>query len=843
METTRTAEPSDVPATPQTRGDSPRPRGRTFWRAMLALIGIALPIYTLLFELLTNICGQSFFDPVPTIWHALLIALVPFANLLAFRASCARRPWTNRVGMLLGAALVVSSIYTLLFVTIMPITMVYTLMGALLGGLLLPLTIHPAVPLLSLIATSLLVRRYLAYGRESGRRTVRPALVGGMLALFCVVILEGPKTATRVLLERYLDDSSDTRALAMLRSVGDERTLLRAAYGELLPRNDFLGWLSAGTFHFFDELRSMTALPVEQSRDAYYRITGKSFSAEPYRSARSRAPGFLWLVASEHGADRVGGRAEGVELVSSTIDGSIDVKSATSYTEWTMIVTNRSRANEEARAEVLLPAGGYVTRATLWINGEEREAAFGGRAQVRQAYERVVRGTRDPLLVTTLGRDRVLVQCFPIPPDGGEMKIRIGITAPLTVGRNEPPTLVLPSIVDANFKAAHGLADAVWMEAGARIESQEPDLVPAVIEAGRFSLRGGRVFRWGAATEVSVAEAGVEPISVARNFETGQLVRQRFDERTRPAVTNIAIVVDGSVSLAKRREDVSHIIESLPTGMNVSAIVAGDEIVPISPGFKVGNTDVLREIGHAARDYRYTGGADNGTALRRAWDLLSGRPNSAVLWIHGPQPVKLRSAESLAQLERRLGSGRPAAIISIELVTGADRLSGVISPSTTLETVRGAELRKEEIARRVNRLLEQRTELVPVREQAPASEDENAPTATDHIVRLWAAAAVEDAIKRGGSAVKQAVELAVDYRLVTAVSGAVVLETSADYQQAGLTEPTENTPQPQHVSLGKGLFPVAPEPSIGAMALMMAAMLMLFAAARSAAVRLQLLKR
>jgi hypothetical protein len=64
---------------------------------------------------------------------------------------------------------------------------------------------------------------------------------------------------------------------------------------------------------------------------------------------------------------------------------------------------------------VQLPPGGVVSRLTLWVNGEEREAAFAGRSQTRQAYQQVVSRRRDPVLVTTAGRDRVLVQCFPVP--------------------------------------------------------------------------------------------------------------------------------------------------------------------------------------------------------------------------------------------------------------------------------------------------------------------------------------------------------------------------------------------------------------------------------------------
>ncbi len=94
-----------------------------------------------------------------------------------------------------------------------------------------------------------------------------------------------------------------------------------------------------------------------------------------------------------------------------------------------------------------------VSRLTLWIDGEEREAAFGGRSQVRRAYEQVVRRRRDPVLVSTCGPDRIQVQCYPVPADGGEMKLRLGITAPLEVAEDGAAgTLPAPAIVERNFR-------------------------------------------------------------------------------------------------------------------------------------------------------------------------------------------------------------------------------------------------------------------------------------------------------------------------------------------------------------------------------------------------------
>src|SRR5207244_5034009 len=101
------------------------------------------------------------------------------------------------------------------------------------------------------------------------------------------------------------------------------------------------------------------------------------------------------------------GRIQGLNLASSRIDGSISGDDLIAYLEWTIEFKNTSTIAREARLQLALPPGGAVSRATLWVNDEEREAAYGGRGEVRAAYQQVaVQQRRDPLLVTTKGADR-----------------------------------------------------------------------------------------------------------------------------------------------------------------------------------------------------------------------------------------------------------------------------------------------------------------------------------------------------------------------------------------------------------------------------------------------------
>src|SRR5687767_6816522 len=70
---------------PELRVRRPAPPRPT--HIFLLLFGIALPLLTLLIELSTHQCAEAFFDPIPTWWHVALVALVPAANFMAWRAA------------------------------------------------------------------------------------------------------------------------------------------------------------------------------------------------------------------------------------------------------------------------------------------------------------------------------------------------------------------------------------------------------------------------------------------------------------------------------------------------------------------------------------------------------------------------------------------------------------------------------------------------------------------------------------------------------------------------------------------------------------------------------------
>ncbi|MEK7831691.1 MAG: VIT domain-containing protein, partial [Acidobacteriota bacterium] len=249
-------------------------------------------------------------------------------------------------------------------------------------------------------------------------------LVGGIfLSLGTLAALETRTTLTRINLQRAAstDSTTSTNGIRWLRSYADENTLLEACYWRPSRATDLFGTL----------LTLGNPIKPVEAQTIFYRVTGKAFDSLP--EPRINRNGNPFLAFDEaRGSDRINGIIKGLALSGSRIDGSIDADAALGYFEWTMVFKNETAAQQEARAQIQLPPGAVVSRLTLWVNGEPREAAFASRGKVQAAYQAVVSARRDPVLVTSSGDDRVLVQCFPVPPNG-EMKIRFGVTAPVTL--------------------------------------------------------------------------------------------------------------------------------------------------------------------------------------------------------------------------------------------------------------------------------------------------------------------------------------------------------------------------------------------------------------------------
>lgn len=760
---------------PSARGEPSLRRAPALW---LALLGVVLPALTLLIELTTGMCAATFFDPVPTLWHVLLAAFVPVANGVALntilRRDARRRTalsWAN------AFALGVTLFYATLF---LPLLLPGLLTVVFFGWGLLPLS-----PLLAVVAT-LFIRNHL---RRLGTGLDDP-LPGGWrglaLAALAVALAEAPSWITRSALRLAVSDvpAEQRRGLAWLRALGDTDILLRECYGRTrgAQEMDLVAWLITGG----------PRVTPERAREVYYRVTGTPFNAVPAPRVRTARGAFAalneWTWDTDQGGERVGGRVKGLSLHASRLDAVVEPDAAVAYWEWVLEFRNSSAQAREARAQILLPPGGVVSRLTLWVNGEEREAAFAGRAQTRQAYQEVaIRQRRDPVLVTTAGPDRVLMQCFPVPADGGLMRVRLGVTAPLPLTAADAATLRWPCFAERNFTIAEDFRHALWVESPGELRPLGPELRAEQPRPG-FAAARGQVREDALANgvcQVRLARpAGVNRVWTADSrSDRGGYVAGTFTA-TRPfQPSRVVLVLDGSRPMASAWPDVATALDGLPANSEIALVFAGDEPTVLADAAVLDATQrTALRLQVAA--LRAAGGRDNVPALMRAWELAAEKPDAAIVWVHAAQPVLLSSAEALIQAFGRRPRG--PRVFSVQTKPGPNRVLEQFDGIPAVQSV----TRRGSLAEDLRQLFQGwsadqatlRLELEHVNEQPVA--EPGLREASPHLARLWAA--TEARRLHAAKKTEAAVRLAAAYQLVTPASGAVVLETQEQYDRHGL---------------------------------------------------------
>jgi hypothetical protein len=769
------------------RPNAPKRPGR-FFLAIAILFGVLLPLGTLAFEMFTGISAGVLFDPIPTWFHVVAVAFVPVVNFWLCRVTVTGKCRHPRLaGWLSGAAMGVALYYSILYLPFVPIAgmaVIYFGLG------LIPLS-----PYLALLFTLLL--RWRVGGSLADARVGR-FWSGFTVAFAALVLSQVPMMLTYNGLSRAVSDDPATQrgGVNMLRHFGDRELLLRYCYGFQRERDvdfDVVHLLASGS----------ALVSADQAREIYFRVTGRPFNSVPPPSLYTRLG--RWNVLEDEftwdealGGEAVAGRVKGLSLQTSRMDAVAEPDAAVVYCEWTLEFKNISSQQREARAQINLPPGGVVSRLTLWVNGEEREAAFGGRSQTRVAYQNVgVVQRHDPVLVTTCGPDCVLMQCFPVPPNGGTMKVRLGITSPLALESFGRGRYVWPKFLERNFKLAPEFKHAVWMESPQKLASLNSGLTVGA-DPQSFSLHG------------ALADDALGSVLVDRPSDTlqawtpalepGQIIRQRIEGSSPPPVSRIVFVIDGSAGMGEWRTGIAEALSKVPAGTEVAVVIAGDEPFALNtPPTRV-DTQFFYSLNERLQNFRFVGGRDNLPALEQAWDLAAASDHGAVVWIHDTQPVLLSSADSLRQ--RLEHSVKSVPIYDLQLRSGpnhiAEKLDGLSSLVLIPRFSGSIPGDLENLFEIFNSKIHQ---FGFVRERvANSSADSPGKQVSRHIERLWA----RDEASRlaDGRRHDDAAQLAASHQIVTPFSGAVVLETKQQYTQNNLTPASANT------------VPTVPEPKI-----------------------------
>lgn len=681
-------------------------------RPWIVFLGVLCPLIPTVFS-----CGEALWHQrvIPDYYSAVGLAsvLVPVFTWIAVYKTLFQFERPGRLVMALNAySLAIGTVAALLFPFI-------------------PWVMQPREASAAAMASALVGAILYAISAQCGsEKPSRSAQVVGLCAFLSTAIaFGGPQLSFEfhsTLINSALSPSADTHraAIRVLRAFGSSDELRRGSYGALVDRRSFLQGESAPT-------------PEDYQR-AHYWVTGTPFNDQP-------APWDVQLTQYLRGdadlaSSRVGARVAGLAVNQSSINALIDEKLAVARLTWDLSFTNATAEQQEARAEICIPNGSVVSRAVLWVHGTPREAVISGVSAARQAYESVVRAQRDPLLISWKSPDRLLLQCYPVPPQttGEDMRVQLQIATPMNVGsRVDSLDLALPWISESNCTVGkHG---------------------------AKFSKLGKLADRSSWTYENIAHRYSVDAKLDVENYTALMLNND----------LQIHVLIDGSANMAKYREVIvqclSHLAGNPQVRQRLHIVFASDEVSRLVALHDT--ADATKAIA-ALNVVPFTGGPDNTRDLQRLIAEIGDNPKAALVWIHGAQPLP-------TGIDCR---GTACMLYDVHLGNGTNAvLEGQLEP---IRVQIDHNQMKSQLAALFDRLAGSGFEHLP-----KATFEENVVTwCTTGLSRECSALAtysqICDLCKH--SDFHSAEAMAIQSRLVTPATSAVVLETDEDYVNYGL---------------------------------------------------------
>lgn len=711
----QTGSPGRKPFDPQ----GEKRRGRIF-----LFFGVLLPLAAMLFEVLTHFCARHFFDPFPSPWHLVLFSLIPLSNFLSWLST--RRDMSAHFGfmsLLSGMAVGIGALYTLMFLPLTPSACMYTLVFGfgLLG--LAPMLSLPCSWLTGKSVTRMAEHRGTYFNAHQVEH------IGHLIVLVMVVAIELPSTLTRVNLAtacgvseahvavdvpppvpmptvegsaqepgstygcvepmpetvqatvaaqnaapalHFVEISQEKQsAVNWLRQYGNQETMLRACYERSGKATDILGSL----------YESGHPISVDDARKVFYLVSGKPYNSVPIpKSFRATVKNAGLMHESDPlnsgiedefdrdtdmAGESVAGVARGLSIAQTKIVGVGDPDSALARLTWTFSFKNDSKYDREGRAKILLPKDAVVSKATLTVNGKEREAKVMARSEARAIYRQALVERKDPLLVSYCGRDQVLVQCYPI--DGGSvMQVKLQIDAPLTIDGEDKGALVLPVFIERNFVAdAPYVVDIasprpVTVDCAQSDKSPQPGHYGGIVNADQMA--GFKTIAHFDRDRVlnTWTDAGLSFLN------NGSIIERKIGRAVYSPTDRLYVVIDGSIGMAPYFGEIAAALDKMPTKLVSHVVLVGDEV----ESFSLQDKSNLEKI----RNYKAAGGHDDLNALVSV--LSSCGERDKVVWIHTAQPVVADGSSALADLLNRFP--RTPKLFDMALVAGPNEVIGAL---------------------------------------------------------------------------------------------------------------------------------------------------------------------
>jgi hypothetical protein len=570
-----------------------------------------------------------------------------------------------------------------------------------------------------------------------------------------------------------------TIGFALIQQSTEIETLLLAANSDSeVDKSNAISRLRdiADPAELLSDTRHPNRLNIENQSDQelFFRITGSSGDEKANNPRLNRS-----LV----GGNVIGLKVKGLCLTSSNQMVSISSKTLTSSIDWNMTFRNRSDSSQEARCELELPQGAVVADATLWINGIARKAIIAPSNSARFAYQSVVRRSLDPLLITMLANNRIMLQCFPVPATGSEMNLKIGISSPLSLSKEGYATLILPSTVRSNFTDPKSFRLNVHSDESFKCSNSS---VPQKSISG-FNL-ACRLKNSKQAVLVQLAERPLMQTFAIKEFPNKtSFLEGKVTSVAQRHVKGLYVLIDTSSALKKELPQLKQAISAISDSLHPRFYFTQDNLSSSNSESRAKPLNRKQALQVLESDI-FAGGKDNGPVLREILETASQNPQSGVLWIHGQQPIKqtpdkyLELDQSVSLWDYQIEDGENEVANSLI----EDHLGQMLRIIKKVPVGEPEYSGLSDLITDINSPQETKQLTFVKLSKNPKTSIQDKRLA-DRIASLWARNEVDQLL--ANSAQKDAELLACIYHIVTPVSAALVLEKDSDYQLALNTLP------------------------------------------------------
>lgn len=747
--------------------------------------------------------------------------IIPVANLLVLLLRKDAKPSKRALsilGTLNGLALVVSSI---LFAVLSPLCLLASIAFLVSIALLFscpqmaPIcAFYLAVatgPLITAVALRRKLRSYVAPGQKAPWLPAGPCFAAVLATLLIAIF---PTALTKSCQAAVVSKTKFKEGLLLLRAVGNEDELLRACYNEVAA----LPWFFMGG-HMFSETGEYESrsTPSIAARELYYRVKGKPFNSVP-RPLGTQYDywdsydyyGYLDYYSGDFAGAAVGGVVRGLSLTDSKITGNIDPNEAVAHLNWKMHFHNANSTGTELRTQILLPPHAVVTGCSLWVNGQECKAVFATRESTRQAYESSAKSGHRPLMVSTAGPGRVLLQSS-TGAWGKDADLHVEIATPLEVLQQDKAALPLPMFAERNFSvsAAHNVS---------LVSNKEPITNGGLTSGtagkdGSYTLSGqlqndsladgiALVFQRDPNANAVLATDSSSP----EKDIVQRIVKQRCTEAP------LMVVIDGSETMSKSMQQISDALAKLQS-KDASIVWASDKPIVV-----VSNQDTAsgawKDAVEKLRDSSCLGGQDNADALAFAIARLKPEGGANIIWLHGPQPVEFSGDTLVSSLAK---AGPHTKLYEFQVSAGPNEVVKSLNESGSMVQVpRVFNTVQSDLDNLLAQLSGQKDMFSITRDRvehgkvaAPMSKH------NEELTQLFVSDQVLGSLSRPED--RQALGKAAEtHHLVTPYTSALVLESQAEYASLNVKQHSGKTPTSQSKAMpalpGMDMIPATPEP-------------------------------